>query len=146
MNRGFAAGVENLTTTTGQLTRTDTAATEEFLNQVWIVVANSTQKFVPSNVALLNETLNQTLEELVSASYDYADDNNNVTALGVMTNATNAFVLDFWNSIMDSYGFEPPENDTTTALEVVGPSEEKAEAALQTAQLIVSLSTHAGIY
>lgn len=145
MNRDFSSQIENLTNSITSLGNLGSDATETFVNDLWVIVNNSVAQYTPSDPKELRATLNETLEDFLTSSYYFAASNNtNATAGTEILKATEMFLLGFWDSIMDSYGFEPPENDTASAIEDAGPSAEKALAALDTAQLIVSLSTTAG--
>lgn len=93
----------------------------------------------------LQESLNESLDTIKELADSWFESGRtNATAAADLLQESDVFVLQVWNSIMDSYGFEPPESDIATAAgaESEGPSADKAIAALDTAQLIVSYLTH----
>lgn len=121
------------------------ATFHEFVDAITTVTYELTLRFVPTDPESLNTTLTESIETFTSQLSDYiTTGSSNDTLLRVVQYTEESFLLQVWNAIMDSYGFEPAEPDTSTSStakrsELEGPSADKAVAALETAQLIVSL-------
>jgi hypothetical protein len=113
------------------------ASTENYTNQLNSIADNLFQKYTPTNITEVNEAVTQALEGVKNVT-DLFYKTGNQDLIGDWKVQLGIYVLAVWNSIMDTYGFEPPETSDETA-ESSGEIAKtiKALAALDTASLIV---------
>lgn len=113
----------------------DSNSAEEYVIIVQGAVNDTLQLFTPEDPTALNDELNEAYERIKDMTEEYFLSPSNDT-LSAMADSVSQVIAIMWNGIMDSYGFEPPDTESEHEPAAIFHT----EAALETAQLIVSSS------